>query len=109
MRGRLEVALLVEDIVEGQQHLLLGEGETAAGEQRGDVAGVLAGSGCRRPGTVPHEDGAGRRSGRRRARPGPAAGGRGRTVFEEIGGRVAADGELREDDEIGAELRRRGR
>ena len=41
-RGRLKVALLVEDVVKRQQHLLLHEADPPAGEQRGNIARVLA-------------------------------------------------------------------
>ncbi len=116
--GGLEVTLLVEDVVEGQQHLLLGEGDLTVGEQRGDVARAFAGrlasgrrgdgqSGADQQGRV-EGCGVGER-GQRLLRARKEGG-----FFEEVRGRIAADGELREDDQIGGlvwngVLRRRAR
>ena len=74
MRGGFEVTLLVEDVVEGEQHLLLEEGDAAAGEESGNVAGVLAGGGI----SVDDEGGS--------AENGWAGGGVGRDLVEGLAG-----------------------
>ena len=107
--GGLEVTLLVEDVVEGQQHLLLDECDLAAGEKNGDVTDALAhwrvvghdradeergAAGGRGPGgdLVDGLTGAGYEGG----------------LFQEVGWRVAADGEFREDCEVSALFFRTG-
>ena len=104
-RGGFEITLLVEDVVEREQHFLLDKRDFAPGEQRGDIAGVLADGGMAIGGDGwqgnTAEDGrAGGGGGgnliERFLRAGEEGG-----LFEEVGWRVAADGEFREDDEVG--------
>ena len=100
--GGLEVTLLVEDVVEGEQHFLLEEGDAAVGEEGGDVARMLACGWVAFGGEGDAAENCG------------AAGGGGCDLFErllgageeggffeEVGGRVAADGEFGEDYKVG--------
>ena len=99
--GGREVALLVEDIVEGQEHLRLGELDLAVAQERGGISDALAASvlcGSDEAG----DDGDGQRGGcGGDFLHGFSGAGDEGGFFEEIGGRIAADGEFGEDDEIG--------
>ena len=109
MFGRLKVALLVEDVVERQQHLLLHEAHPPAGEQRGNIARVL-------PFVWPaiHRAGGEDRAAQNRR----AIGGVGRNLIQrlsravqkrpllqQVGRRVSADGEFRKHRQLRAGLR----
>ncbi len=108
--GGLEVALLVEDVVEGQQHLCWvkraspSTSRTATLRTCLPVVEPVALDGAAEDGGVARDRGPGGD-----VVEGLLGAGEEGLLFEEVGGRVAAEGELGEDDEVGAHLVRRGR
>ena len=103
-RGGREVALLVEHVVVGQQHLRLHKLHAPLTDQRGGIPHVLP---CPRfsRGDVSgdHCDGIIRRGPRNLAQSLAAARNEGR-FLQQIGRRIAADGQLRKQHQAGATL-----
>ncbi len=100
--GWREIALFVEDVVEGQEHLRLGELDLALAHEGGGVFHSLAASlFCWRD--EAGDDGDGQRGGCIGDFLHGLAGALDEgAFFKQVGGGVAADGKFREDDEIGS-------
>ena len=98
-RRGLEIARLVEDVVGGQQHLVLLEGHAAFGEQSGGVPGGFAGGGMGARG-VANQDGQGRFLSER-GDGGAVAFEEGRAL-EQVLRKIAAQAEFGENGQIGA-------
>ena len=95
--GRRKVSHFVEDVIGGQQHLRLQEGNFAIHEQRGGVHHGFARSGIRGSDQATyHGDAA---SFRGDAIDGFTIARNERRAFDEIARRIAANGELREQDQ----------
>ena len=99
--GRCEVPLLIEDVVERQQHLALGKGDLALLHQHGRVAHALARTRRRRhQRAADHRDRfAGGRLARNLRRSLARQLHEGRLLYE-IARRIAADAQLRKDHQV---------
>ncbi len=89
-----KVALLVEDIVKRQQALVLLEQEAAAIEKNSGIDGLLAGVAACRQRNASHDRGWQPGGGSGQLVHGRTAAGQKAWFLKEVGGRIAADGEL---------------
>ena len=97
--GRSEIALLIEDVVKGQQHLLLPKDDASSVDQNGEVDGWFSGA-VGRPQRDPGED-----SNRKLCSElleicdGSLTAGEKGSFVQEVSGGITGDGKLRKDDE----------
>src|SRR6185437_5612133 len=100
-----KITLLVENIVEGQQHLRLHELNAPVAQQGGRVHDVLAGSAMRGRDVATDDSGLSIRRARSNLLNGLSSASDKGGLLQQVGGRVAADGEFRKEHETGSALR----